>query len=244
MIPDLTDRGYFPPFLELPEDDGRPAPTTTPGSGSEAILLAQVKDNMTITKPTLVLTDREGTGFALVFDGLERDGLDLGKMGLKKGATAIIRNARRTVPVDNNGGDSLTAKAARRPFMRVAPGQAHTVLAVPTGVEQTVAIAGKLRAQQHMAETEGHERCGACNAAGSVNTATTGTTPQTAPDKKLLKCTGCGQAWYCDRVGPLRVHFLIFYLPLTGQACQTKGWSDGHKGECKALKALTAIWSE
>ncbi|KAL1902970.1 hypothetical protein Sste5346_000882 [Sporothrix stenoceras] len=225
-FPDLTDRSLFPPFLELPEDDG-----TQAQSGGDVVLLAQVKDNMTITKPTLVLTDRDGTGFALVFDGLERDSLDLGKLGLKKGATAVIKGARQTVPAQS-GDDSLTAKAARRPFMRVALGQAHTVLAVPTGLEQTIAIAGKLRPRQEQAQKEGYQQCEACGAAGASTATTSGDTASSAgttaasPAKKLLKCTGCGQAWYCDRT------------------CQTAGWSGGHKSECKALKALTAIWAE
>lgn len=212
VFPDLADRSLFPPFLELPEDDGTLVKTTgndaAAASGanpSPAVLLAQVKDNMTITKPTLVLTDRDGTGFALVFDGLERDGLDLGKLGLKKGATAVIRQARRTVPVQS-GDDSLTAKAARRPFMRVAPGQAHTVLAIPTSLEQTVSIAGKLRGRQEQAQQEGHQSCEACGAAGAT-TADDGDSPA----KKLLKCTGCGQAWYCDRVGHLSFLFFCLY---------------------------------
>ncbi|KIH86847.1 zinc finger, mynd-type domain containing protein [Sporothrix brasiliensis 5110] len=212
-VPDLADRSLFPPFLELPED-GKPSNTES----AAVTLLAQVKDNMTITKPTLVLTDRDGTGFALVFDGLERDGLDLAKLGLKKGATAVVQGARQTVPVQSGDAASLTAKAARRPFLRVAPGQAHTVRAVPAPLDQTVAVASKMRAWQERAQQEGHQHCEACGAAGAAGAATQG--------KTLLKCTGCSQAWYCDRT------------------CQTKGWNSGHKSECKALKALSAIWSE
>ncbi|CAK7213313.1 hypothetical protein SBRCBS47491_001763 [Sporothrix bragantina] len=229
MVPDLGDRSLFPPFLELPEDNGTPSsPSLSLSSSADSgvVLLAQIKDNMTITKPTLVLTDRDGHGFALVFDGLDRDGLDLGKLGLKKGATAVVRNARQTVPAprpraDEQSADpeTLTAKAARRQFLRVAPGQAHTVQAVPTGLEQTIAIAATLRAQQERTLAEGCSHCEACGVSGS--SAVDDTTA-----KKLLRCTGCGQAWYCDR------------------ACQTRGWSNGHKSECKALKALSTIWSE
>lgn len=229
-IPDLGDRSLFPPFLELPEDHGAAVDGSSVAVGIDRVLLAQVKDNMTITKPTLVLTDRDGTGFALIFDGLERDGLDLGKQGLKKGATAVVRSARRVVPVSTGeGGETLTAKAARRPFLRVAPGQAHTVLAVPTGLDQTVAIAAKLRARQQRAQQEGQQHCEACGAAGPVTsgviTADLASASASAPAdadeavdvdvdtaaKKLLKCTGCGQAWYCDRVSllPLLCPFLF-----------------------------------
>ncbi|CAK7201675.1 hypothetical protein SEUCBS139899_004384 [Sporothrix eucalyptigena] len=220
MIPDLGDRSLFPPFLELPEDHG--ASSSSIGSvGVDRILLAQVKDNMTITKPTLVLTDRDGHGFALVFDGLDRDGLDLNKLGLKKGATAVVHGARQTVPEQKNTDETLTAKAARRQFLRVAPGQVHTVQAVPTGLEQTVALAAKLREQQQRTLAEGTYHCEACGVSGTSNTS-----ELDPAAKKLLKCTGCGHAWYCDRT------------------CQTKGWSNGHKSECKALKALSTIWSQ
>ncbi|EPE08168.1 zinc mynd-type domain containing protein [Ophiostoma piceae UAMH 11346] len=198
-IPDLNDRSLFPPFVELPEDLGEDG----------CWLLAQIKDDMTITKPTLVLTDRDGHPFALVFDGLGRDGLDLAKLGLKKGATAVVRNARQSVPVGtgDNGPETMTSKAAKRPFVRIAAGQAQTVHAVPAGLEQTLAAAGKLRTKLG-AKTE---TCDACGSAGDGS--------------KLLRCTGCSQAQYCNR------------------ACQTKGWSDGHKGECKAWRALTTIWA-
>ncbi|CAK7211361.1 hypothetical protein SCUCBS95973_001086 [Sporothrix curviconia] len=240
MIPDLGDRSLFPPFLELPEDNGASSSSSSSSSAtpadSNAVLLAQIKDNMTITKPTLVLTDRDGHGFALVFDGLDRDGLDLGKLGLKKGATAVVRGARQTVPAARSNEQSaqpetLTAKAARRQFLRIAPGQAHTVQAVPTGLEQTIAIAATLRAQQTRTLAEGCSHCAACGVSGSPGAAGAAAAAGAAETqglsiKKLLRCTGCGQAWYCDR------------------ACQTKGWSNGHKSECKALKALSAIWSE
>ncbi|CAK7245964.1 MAG: hypothetical protein STHCBS139747_007569 [Sporothrix thermara] len=224
MIPDLADRSLFPPFLELPEDSHGASSTATSES-SAPVLLAQIKDNMTITKPTLVLTDRDGHGFALVFDGLDRDGLDLGKLGLKKGATAVVRGARQTVPAPSaaepGAPETMTAKAARRQFMRIAPGQAHTVQAVPAGLEQTLAIAAALRSQQSRMLAEGCGHCAACDAAGSCGVSGAGVAEDAAV-KRLLRCTGCGQAWYCDRVG----------------------WSSGHKSECKALKALSTIWSE
>lgn len=216
-IPDLGDRSLFPAFLDLPEDAGG----ATPGSvGVDRVLLAQVKDNMTITKPTLVLTDRDGHGFALVFDGYDRDGLDLAKQGLKKGATAVVRGARQTVP-EQRGDESLTAKAARRPFVRVAPGQAHSVQSVPAALDQTIAAAAKLRAQQQRARAEGRQHCAACDAPGEVVAAAAAAT------KKLLKCTGCGQAWYCDRVSrslfcPFSVPFLSpFFLASFTRLTQT-----------------------
>ena len=230
-IPDLNDRALFPPFVELPEEHG------DGGDGDGRWLLAQIKDNMTITKPTLVLADRDGHPFALVFDGVGHDGLDLGTLGLKKGATAVVRNARQSVPAGSgdidNGPETMTSKAAKRPFVRIAAGEAHTVQAVPGGLEQTLAAAGKLRRRLD-AEAEACDACDACGSAGDGS--------------KLLRCTGCSQAQYCNRVRLLSFLFFIslFSFSLSyadKQTCQAKGWSDGHKGECKAWRALTTIWA-
>jgi len=48
---------------------------------------------MTITKPTLIVTDRTGIDFALLF---EDEGLNLKEKGYKKGYTIVVPNARRT----------------------------------------------------------------------------------------------------------------------------------------------------
>lgn len=106
-MPDLTDTTLFPTSLTIPEleqDPGAPPPrASTPAGGGQGrwYLLAQVRDDMTINKPTLVLTDR--------------DGLDLRGRGLREGSTAVISMARRTAPA---GG------ASRRSFVSVERGDA------------------------------------------------------------------------------------------------------------------------
>lgn len=139
-LPDFTDTTLFPTFLTIPQDDDAethttPAPTTTTRSDENPdwFLLAQVKDNMTINKPTLVLTDRDANPFALVFEGLGRDDLDLRGLGFKKGCTAVIPRARRTKPADET----------KRGFVRVDEGGAGAVRAVPGPLARVLEMGGK-----------------------------------------------------------------------------------------------------
>lgn len=141
-MPDLTDTTLFPTFLTIPEleqDPDAPSPQASapPGGGQGRwYLLAQVRDDMTINKPTLVLSDRDGHPFALVFEGLGRDDLDLRGLGLRKGSTAVIPMARRTTPA---GG------ASKRSFVRVARGDAGGVRAVPGPLARVLELAGQVR---------------------------------------------------------------------------------------------------
>ncbi|KXH53522.1 hypothetical protein CSIM01_12765 [Colletotrichum simmondsii] len=71
---------------------------TRPSSSShdareEWFLIAQVKQNMTITKPTLVVVDRQQTEFAVTF---EDRGIDL--RPVKGGWTIVVPRGVRTAP--------------------------------------------------------------------------------------------------------------------------------------------------
>ncbi|KAK0720722.1 hypothetical protein B0H67DRAFT_200772 [Lasiosphaeris hirsuta] len=136
-LPPFTSPTAFPTFATLPTPQD-PDPTSPDGGGDEPwYLLAEIKDDMTITKPTLVCLDRAGSPFALVFDGLERDGLDLKALGLRKGACVVVPRARRTPPKD----------ASKRGFVSVARGTAAEVRAVPAPLRTVVEVAEGLRAQ-------------------------------------------------------------------------------------------------
>lgn len=147
-LPDFSNTAHFPTFLTIPEQD-RDAPSSSSSSPSLPRgvtawhLLAQVKDNMTINKPTLVLADRDGSPFALVFEGLERDGLDLRGLGFRKGCTAVIPNAVRTRP----------AAEGKRGFVRVDREHAGAVRAIPGPLERVLELGGKARG-------DGCEACG------------------------------------------------------------------------------------
>lgn len=136
-LPDFSNTTHFPSFLTIPEQE-RDAPSSSsslPAGVTAWHLLAQVKDNMTLNKPTLVLSDRDGSPFALVFEGLERDGLDLKALGLKKGCTAVIPNAVRTRP----------AAEGKRGFVRIDKERAGTVRAVPGPLARVLELGGKAR---------------------------------------------------------------------------------------------------
>ncbi|KAF3760593.1 hypothetical protein M406DRAFT_268930 [Cryphonectria parasitica EP155] len=150
LLPDYTDTTRFPTFLTIPENDPDAPPSSSSSSSSQQqstwYLLAQVKDNMTINKPTLVLTDRDGNPFALVFEGLGRDELDLKGLGLKKGCTAVIPNAKRTRP----------AEEGKRGFVRIDKRDAGTVRAVPGALARVLEVGGR----------EKGDRCETCGGAG------------------------------------------------------------------------------
>ncbi|KAK4453805.1 putative zinc mynd-type domain protein [Podospora aff. communis PSN243] len=104
--PDFSNLALFPTFATCPEDPS--AHATNP-----YFLLGQIKDDMTITKPTLVLLDRESSPFALVFDGLDRDGVNFNKVGLKKGHTAVIPNGRKVPPKEEGKRGFVSVEGAR-----------------------------------------------------------------------------------------------------------------------------------
>lgn len=90
-MPDFTDPALFPAFYELPSDVEI---ASAPAAGVEAAswwMLAQVKVNMTLTKPTLIVTDRRGLDFAVTFEDTSMD-----LKGYKKGYTMVVPRAQRT----------------------------------------------------------------------------------------------------------------------------------------------------
>ncbi|KAK4219547.1 N-lysine methyltransferase SMYD2 [Rhypophila decipiens] len=219
--PDFTNRNLFPSFNALPaeqEGNGNPTVITT----TPTTLIAQVKDDMTITKPTLILTDRDAVPFALVFEGYDREeGIKfLKSRNLKKGATVILRNglARKVSPRE----DSKSGKAS----LRIPKGREHEVEVINGKMERVFEIVERFREaedfsrqQQQQQEKDEEEkeraRCDACGKVGGGEDGSSG----------LFKCTGCGVARYCSK------------------ECQVKGWTDGgHKADCKVIKGIITIW--
>ena len=104
----------LPPPYTAPPDAGEgnsslpppPPPSYSPTPETTThFLLAQVKQNMTITKPTLVATDSSGADFAITF---EDRGLDL--RPVKAGWTVVVPGATRTAP----SADGVKRGASRR----------------------------------------------------------------------------------------------------------------------------------
>ncbi|CAN8106135.1 unnamed protein product [Discula destructiva] len=144
LLPDFTNIESFPSFAIIPEL-AYDAPVVE-AAAPKWHLLAEVKDNMTINKPTLVLNDRDASPFALVFEGLDRDGLDLKGLGFKKGSTAVIPNAIRVKP----------AKEGQRAFVRIEAGQAGSVKAVPGPLARVLEMGGQAK----------RDECETCGAEG------------------------------------------------------------------------------
>ncbi|OHE97198.1 hypothetical protein CORC01_07452 [Colletotrichum orchidophilum] len=97
----------------------RPMPSSH-DAREEWFLIAQVKQNMTITKPTLVVVDRQGTEFAVTF---EDRGIDL--RPVRSGWTIVVPRGVRTAP-----------KGGKRGFVRVPEGRGTGVKYIPGGLEQ------------------------------------------------------------------------------------------------------------
>ncbi|KAI1344723.1 hypothetical protein F5Y15DRAFT_2260 [Xylariaceae sp. FL0016] len=144
----------FPTFYELPASaDSVPASSSSPDArpaipdDEEYFLVAQVKENMTITKPTLILTDRTGVDFALLFE----DAVDLKARGIRKGHTLAIRRARRT---DREEG--------KKAIVRVEGGHSGDVMAIPGTLEQVFELGMLLDSNLLGA------KCSACGAEGDA----------------------------------------------------------------------------
>ncbi|KAH8171290.1 hypothetical protein LIA77_08057 [Sarocladium implicatum] len=179
MAPDFSDRARFPTFTTLPLANA----SSDPNSDSSHYLIGQVKENMTITNPTLIITDLTGLDLAVTFASSTFD-----LSPFRKGRTCIvIPGAERTAP----------AEEGKKGFVRVPEGREEGVRCLP----------GKLEVLKREREGNG------CWAEG-------------CEEEGELKCLGCGLARY------------------SGKECQVKGWSEGHKGECKMLKAVNEIWDD
>ncbi|KAH6627087.1 hypothetical protein B0J18DRAFT_159472 [Chaetomium sp. MPI-SDFR-AT-0129] len=243
-LPDFTSPTLFPSFLSLPIDTEPP-----PESSSETFLLAQILENMTLTKPTLICTDVPPSSpttnntttttnrFAIVFPsrpGSGPDTLDFRRLGYKKGSTLVIRGARRRVRGGGAGASASTAVSEEElpdsnsqpgggsgsgrevGFVAVERADEGLVSVVPTGVGKVRELGVWLRERDEKRLQQGGGGEGVvfgCETCGRME----GTL--------LKKCTGCGEVAYC------------------GKECQLRGWDEGgHKGDCKAIKAIRAIW--
>ncbi|KAI1419538.1 hypothetical protein F5Y12DRAFT_233323 [Xylaria sp. FL1777] len=118
----FTDTSQFPAFYELPATSGSSAEGDS--LDSKWWLLAQIKENMTITKPTLIVTDRTGVDFALLFE----DSISL--KSFRKGYTIAVPGARRT----DREGDGKKA------VVRVPGGRGAGVKVIPGGLERVLEL--------------------------------------------------------------------------------------------------------
>ncbi|ORY68929.1 uncharacterized protein BCR38DRAFT_406807 [Pseudomassariella vexata] len=128
----LHDPSVFPSFYSLPEALETSASASpnlddhVAAANKGWYMVAQVKENMTITKPTLIVTDRTGMDFAVIF---EDTSMNLKGMGLKKGMTIVVPRGLRTVTGEG-----------RKAIMRVERGAGGGVKAIPGSLELVMAV--------------------------------------------------------------------------------------------------------
>jgi hypothetical protein len=195
-LPDFSNSTVFPSFEQCPEIG-----VDTEGL-EEWCLIAQIKDDMTITKPTLVLEDLIGAPFALVFDGFGRDDFDLKKRGLKKGATAVLPRARRTPPKEEG----------KRGFVSVDKGSAEDVRAIRGSLDEVRRVVETMKTRKERRDAGHGEACSCCGKAGDA--------------ASLKKCTRCAEVRYCSKVSSLGIRYLgpatEFATGLSGQRLERR----------------------
>ena len=193
-LPDFTSPTTFPPFLHLP------LTTTPPPSSSEPepyYLLAQISQNMTLTKPTLILTDTTTTPFALVFASRPATGpstLNFPSLGYRVGHTLVIPSARRVPPkqpegqsLPQDGNDRVITNVGssgsdKKGFVSLEREQEGGVRVIAGGLEGVLRVGRWLRERDENFESgKGCESCG-------------------KEEGALKKCTGCGEVGYCCKV--------------------------------------------
>ncbi|KAI1370495.1 hypothetical protein F4677DRAFT_465096 [Hypoxylon crocopeplum] len=175
-MPAFTNPALFPSFHELPSSSPPSA------SADNWFLLAQIKEDMTITKPTLIVRDRAGVDFAVTFDDGDHRGLGgggAGKARFRKGHTLVVPRATRT---DREDG--------KKAVVRVPEGRGKETRVVPGSLEQVLELGGVVAGIEE-GEGEG-KKCAACGEVGSEG------------EGALMKCTGCGVAAYCSKACQVR----------------------------------------
>jgi hypothetical protein len=148
--PDFTDRSVFPCFADLPLAGPSAASST---SSASYYLIGQVKENMTITSPTLIITDLSGVDLAVTFASSTFD-----VKPYKKGKTClVIPNAERTAP----------AAEGKKGFVRIEAGKETEVRCLPgtfEGLERFVDVqrAGTGKCAAEGCAEEGSSKCLGC----------------------------------------------------------------------------------
>ncbi|KAK3996726.1 hypothetical protein QBC44DRAFT_347511 [Cladorrhinum sp. PSN332] len=174
-LPPSYSSPHIPPSYSEPSTPAPPPPTysetDTSSSKSSHYLLAQIQENMTLNKPTLILRDLAGTSFALVWNGLTRDSLDFKKLGLKKGNSLLLPNVLRTEP-QQEGKQALIK-------LYGSSWDDEQVKVIPGPLEKVVEVG-------QFWDELGHEaKCANCG--------------KESEEGELKKCTGCGRVGYCSK---------------------------------------------
>lgn len=129
------DRTLFPSFDDIPSAAPGPEPATPDKDGEGGgrrrwFLVGQVSENMTITKPTLILRDRDSSAFALTFEG------EMDLRGYKKGYTVLVECARRTEGKEEGKRGFVRVERGEEGGVRCVPGPMDKVIVLGKGMEE------------------------------------------------------------------------------------------------------------
>ncbi|KAI1452840.1 hypothetical protein F4805DRAFT_462407 [Annulohypoxylon moriforme] len=180
-MPIFTNPQIFPTFNELPSSSS----SSSSAPQTPWFLVAQIKEDMTITKPTLVVRDRSNIDFAVTFDDGDHHGLVIGGSGgggkarFRKGHTLVVPCAERT---DRGEG--------KKALVRVPEGKGRDVRVLPASLEKVIAL-GVL-----VGEAGGGDKKRECAACGKEGGEVGG---EAEGGRKLMRCTGCGVVAYCSK---------------------------------------------
>ncbi|OTB10676.1 hypothetical protein K445DRAFT_16458 [Daldinia sp. EC12] len=173
-MPIFADPALFPSFHELPSSSTPPSPAPT----ADWFLLAQIKEDMTITKPTVIVRDRSGADFAVTFEDGDHRGLGQGGIRFRKGHTLVVPRATRT---DRGEG--------KQAIVRVPSGEGANVRILPAGLDQVFEIGAVLDGIEGVGKGK---KCAACGE------------EEEGVEHQLMRCTGCGVVAYCSKACQVR----------------------------------------
>ncbi|KAI0099388.1 hypothetical protein F4814DRAFT_113033 [Daldinia grandis] len=183
-MPSFANAAIFPSFNELPSSSSSSSssPSTPPApTAADWFLLAQIKEDMTITKPTVIARDRSGAEFAVTFEDGDHRGLGQGGVCFRKGHTLVVPRATRT---DRGEG--------KKAIVRVPPGEGAGVRIVPAGLDQVFEIGAVLEGIEGAGRGK---RCAACGKGQEEE----GEEEEEGTEQSLMRCTGCGVVAYCSK---------------------------------------------
>ncbi|KAI8956590.1 hypothetical protein F5Y11DRAFT_361585 [Daldinia sp. FL1419] len=169
-MPMFANPALFPSFHELPSSST--PPSSAPGP--DWFLLAQIKENMTITKPTVIVRDRSGVDFAVTFEDGDHRGLGEGSVRFRKGHTLVVPRATRTYRGEG-----------KQAIVRVPSGEGANVRILPAGLDQVFELGAVLDGIEGAGKGK---KCAAC-----------GKEEGEGEGRALMRCTGCGVAAYCSK---------------------------------------------
>ncbi|KAI1466168.1 uncharacterized protein F4812DRAFT_99028 [Daldinia caldariorum] len=181
-MPIFADPALFPSFHELPSSS---AAAAAAAATADQFLLAQIKEDMTITKPTVIVRDRSGADFAVTFEDGDHRGLGQGGIRFRKGHTLVVPRATRT---DRGEG--------KQPIVRVPPGEGASVRILPAGLDQVFELGAVLDGIEGAGKGR---KCAACGKEEEKE-------EKDGEELKnpLMRCTGCGVVAYCSKACQVR----------------------------------------